>query len=395
MIQGELLIYISFIIISFVGSICSFLLCWVIWDMKIWNDFNQLIFFMTLADFIYFICYPNANVIIDYRGNEVGFYFGVCMYIGELIGGISSYIISSFISFSVVHLLHFVEVFDIKSWRKVLIAIVIIPNIIWVSITIAGYANNGPKHDILLDVGYKMTSIFRLICVAFNVISYAITYFKVQDIYKTAARENRETNRQENAIITIVDRLKWYPVLQVVSRLFPTWYAFGFSNNADVDDAGYNQNDSYRYTMNFLSVVSVVLSPVGFLIVFLLMKPTAWNHVKMRLGFKPSNYDNRLKESLLNHPGNVMGYPQYPVPNHYNSHLYIPQTAALSSPYVSQHSNCTNSSFSSFRSGDDSNTGCNWKLFEDDDLLRVISDESSQVSHSAQTSMKSISPSDH
>lgn len=207
MVSGEVVIYVLLILIAVIGTACSLFLCWIIVDMKVWNDFNRLIFAMTAFDVLYFICFANPNVVIDYRDSEAGYDIGIAMYICSLVGGISSYIISSYISFSVVHLLLFIEVFDIKKWRVFLIALIIVPNIIWVVVTIIGY-ETGPNTT-LLDVGYKLTSIFRLMCVAFNTISYFVTVLKVKEIYRTAAAQNRETNRQENAIITITERLKW------------------------------------------------------------------------------------------------------------------------------------------------------------------------------------------
>ena len=182
-----------------------------------------------------------------------------------------------------------------------------------------------------------------------------------------------------------------YPVLQVISRSFPTFYAFAFPNNSDVDDAGYNTSDPYRYWMNILSVVCVVVSPIGFLIVYLRMKPTALNHVKIRFGFKVKEED--LHRNLLNNPHyNVMGYPNY----QQNNHLYLPQASiSISTPLQSTFSNTTSSSFSSLKSAEDSGEKFNWKLFDDEDLIKVISDEASihsnnnSINNSTQNSMKS------
>ena len=78
----------------------------------------------------------------------------------------------------------------------------------------------------------------------------------------------------------LVRRLKYYPLLQIISRVFYLIYVFQY-NSVDYNPA--NLTDTARFAILLLYSIAVTICTVALLIVFLAMQPNAYQHLILRL----------------------------------------------------------------------------------------------------------------
>jgi hypothetical protein len=188
------------VLVAFIGVITSLILMWLIKDMGSTHDFNTLIYYMTAFDLVYFAlgwCQALPN---DRQTQPIADWVNIF----QLAGGTASYIISSYISFLIVHLLLTYKVWDLRKWKNALICIVIAPNAIWMTLSFVGLIT-GERSLFLL--GVSLSVYIRLIPIIFNVICYIISKIKVAS---TTATKGSIKSPQETAISVLVERLKWY-----------------------------------------------------------------------------------------------------------------------------------------------------------------------------------------
>ena len=214
MVKASFIIYfIVDILVCAVGSLCSLILLMLIWDMTVWGDYIKLIFAMTATQLVYdvFIC---TDVIFpaSFTGFEPSAAWAIII---QLLGGVSSFLISSVISYVVLYVIVKRQTFSVKKNIYIISAFILVPNIVWMALAIKGIYFTQPQNDEMAIIGFELTVFIRLACIVFNVCNYLACYFRI----KRMKSLNADTmSNQEKALITLVDRLLWYPIIQAASR---------------------------------------------------------------------------------------------------------------------------------------------------------------------------------
>lgn len=365
---ADTLFVVVLILVCIVGVSTSWVLMWLINDLQARHDFNRLIFYMAAFDAIYYLFYLCG--LFNLPGSSQSLKTtSTLLNIVQLVGGTASYIISGYISFLVVNLLVYSKVWNIKKWAPLLVALVVVPNIIWVTITLVGlFSNNKP----LEFLGLNISVYIRLIPILFNIVCYIISRIKVAETNS----KRRIKSPQEIAIGVLVDRLKYYPILQVLSRILPTWLAIQFNNetssNKDLDF-----EHPYYYWLTIANQFSLLINPVGFLVVYLVMQKAArihlFNCIRTRFGinFGDSSSSNRNAKDVDNivqdnSPGDAKNgaiYDGEPPANSNGFDLVKPKSKSRSASVLS--GGTWNETLSS-----------QWNEMDDSELMEIIGENS-------------------
>ena len=118
--------------------------------------------------------------------------------------------------------------------------------------------------------------VVRIIPIVLNVIFIFIVFYYSYFNYNS----NSVLSVHEKAISVLVGRLKWYPIITIANRFFPFWYDLEFPN---YEDDGYSMTNTYKYTINILGIISPIIAPIGFLIIYLIMYPRALKFVQYKV----------------------------------------------------------------------------------------------------------------
>lgn len=262
--QGVLTIEIVTIYVSIIGSLASLVLLLLVLDLKIWNDFIRMIYFMTVSQFIY-------DVLISCFSFPLGPWVEVICYMGA----VSSFIISTMIAFSVLHVLYYKSIFNLKRFWWVWAVLVFVPNSIIFILLIHGFY---VRDESLVRFGQDLVTYIRLFCLLLNLIFFALCKYQTCLIYNYFLDRNIPLSNSSIAMQVLINRLKYYPLVQACSRIPAAIYEFTYGFNF----AYYDTNNIRFYLAVICTNVSLV-SPIGFLLIYLKMQPKAYEQLKSRL----------------------------------------------------------------------------------------------------------------
>lgn len=193
---------------AFLSIIASFMTLLIIYDIGKWNGYLQLISSMTVCQ----ILYDSAFFFV------VGYKQTVCVDLNLFLtsfGGLSVTVWTNIISTVVVHIVLTLKTVNISKnyWVYFLIGCVV-PLIIAI---VSTYVDS---------IGYLFAdtlvyNILRCASIAYNLVAYAVLTRKL----------HRMKQSKENVIDplqALSSRLKYYPLCQIVIRLWPTIYEFTY-----------------------------------------------------------------------------------------------------------------------------------------------------------------------
>ncbi len=200
------------IIGTIVGTTVCLMLIYITRAQQTRSDFNRLVSYMASCELMMFIVFFNANLFFDYP-NELETITSVVYYTYSIqIFFLScSYIISSIISYMLYNVISSQTVVRIDDYKYPLLCLVIAPNAVWWCVSVAALYTKG------LVAAYHIVFYSYYIILAtlvFNIISYIGCLLKVRKMKFVGS----STSPQANAILALVDRYKWYPIIQVLAR---------------------------------------------------------------------------------------------------------------------------------------------------------------------------------
>ncbi len=179
--------------------------------------------------------------------------------------GVTSFFLSSILSFSILYVLKYYKVLNVFEWKKTCIACSFGMNIMWVPIVLAGaYAN--PLNISLMQAGFQVSTWLRVFPIVFNLLAYIASKILVSGMSSQRSSRNGPS-KEELAIIRLVDQMKWYPLVMAAARICVTWYSsyYGFSPYLSYDN-------ELKYGLYVCYNLTACIAPVGFLIIFLVMQ---------------------------------------------------------------------------------------------------------------------------
>jgi len=208
-------------------------------------------------------------------------YYIIILNILDAFGGTCSYIVSAIISYAVTYLMIYKKIFDIKKYKYVLTSVVLLPNLIWLPFCLIALdpRYKGELYNTkftYFEMGYYISTLLRLLPVAFNIICYVVNVFMMRKMINPLQNKLGKSKKHETAIASLVGRLKWYPLLQVAARLFPTWITLNTCTQNYITNKytcpRYPGYDHYVFSLNLLNIIGQLVAPCGFLIVYLRMQ---------------------------------------------------------------------------------------------------------------------------
>lgn len=250
-------------VVAIVGFVLSFALVWIIYKKNVWNDINYLILSTSVAEVIFFGSV--INFALPFISNDNNNYNNNGIIGLEMISAVSilyAYCSSSIMSYIITHLLTHQTLFKLSAHPRILMATILIPQVIWLPISCVGLLYDDAK---LYTAGLSVSFYLILVCIVFNFCCYFMQRSQVSKMYNLRLIK---LTKHDVAIITLVERLKWYPICQVVARIFPTWWNIQYPN-FETHTQTLKPNDSYYMAIFLLHLIFLLVTPVGFLSLYL------------------------------------------------------------------------------------------------------------------------------
>ena len=235
---------------------------------------------------------------------DVSFYYGVlpgpsvvvliCNLL-QIAGGIGSSLFSNILAGIVYYVLVFRRNVDVIKLFPVFCIIVFIPVAVNMLVYIIAYAKDSTHlYNIAnLSIYYYI----RLLSIFLNFFLYGLTYIAARQILGSTNSSNEVVN---TAILTMVSRLKYYPLIQALARSGLTVYEMQYGYDFNPDPV-----TPERFGLQIYSALITPSASVGYFFVFLYVQPHACNYFFSLL--KCSTYVAPTKQSKVVDTDTVSG----------------------------------------------------------------------------------------
>ena len=251
-----------------VAVLCTILNIVVILKMRNWTLNVKLVYVLCWSQLLYDITF--------YGGVEkAGFHhlkgtsplFAICTFF-QLWMGTSSALITNVMTTLIYYILNSRKnvdnIFEGEMFH--LIWLLFLPGLIMGSFSIAPIIrvdDDSEKTDAMIAY-----TIFRMVSILYNFIVFLLTVHMVHRLVGGKPKKSR--NNYENALSLIVDRSKYFWVVQLVCRVAPSVWELKY---------GYNGYNGHGSDARFASAIAFAFftpsASVGYLLIFLLCQPSA------------------------------------------------------------------------------------------------------------------------
>ena len=261
----DLLLFWSRLLCMVIGLVLSFMLVLILYKQNVWNQFNKLVLFVSLADCVVF----PAHIIL-----VIGFYiyeinpnsrFFLGTYSAIMVTGYMAISLSFQQSITNTYLLFYSIIMNEKKAKWCYIALTITPTLVLLC-----FCMEAVDADLKLFERLQLSElILQSIIIILNVILYLICVVAIRRRFGKISQSLTTTlSLCDSAILALVSRLKWYPVVQVLSRVFVLWF-FAFPNHL-ARRATFQT--PYFYSIELLSYSCTCITPIGYMILYTKLK---------------------------------------------------------------------------------------------------------------------------
>lgn len=266
----ELLLFLSRLLGSIIGLISASLLARLLYKQNVWNQFNKMVLYVSLTECVVF----SANIILVialyiYEIKPTSRFFLV-VYSAIIIPGYMSISLSFQQSIANTYLLFYSIIMDEKKMKRCYILITIIPAFVMLSLSIEVIVNFDLK---LLEKIQLYFIILQWTIIILNVILYLICVVSIREKFGNVSVPGiMALTQSESAILSLVSRLKWYPIVQVLSRVFVLWY--NTFPNYLTRKATFQT--PYFYSIELLCYACICITPIGYIILYMRQRKINW-----------------------------------------------------------------------------------------------------------------------
>lgn len=229
--------------------VCSVLTLFVILGMGKWNPYLKLITFLTICQALYEISF-----IMVYSTNNVEYFIYVAL---RGIFGLASTFWTNVLAITVCYTVVYLKSFNLRDRFPFIIFAVMIPSVL---VILVGMFSTGETQQITLLIYYYL----RVASIAFNILIYSLINWELYN------RKHEWDRLTKDPVEELVKRLQYYPVVQVLTRVFPTWNEFQYGV------LNYNYNTNLPIDQQTAVLGMAITEPcagIFFFIIFLSVSP--------------------------------------------------------------------------------------------------------------------------
>lgn len=249
--------------------LCGVLNLLLIYYMKIWNHFIILIFNLAISQLIYdlsvFLLFCGPSNPICYI--DVDYFITIGM---GIVVTLWTNVIISILYITVLN----IRPNLLKDYFYTIFWAVNLSGLIFVTIYVTLINTILPIYNGL----FIFYDCFRLVSIIYNFVIVGLIYYKIRNYNKN------------NPIFELTNRLIYYPIVQIITRIPPTWYELQFEVVNYNDDITTTKIVSLMFYSIFLYSAGI-----GFFFVFLTVQPNAYkffkNSIKSFFGYN-NNINN-------------------------------------------------------------------------------------------------------
>ena len=253
---------------AFVSLISTVITLVLIFDMKRWNAYMLLIFNLTFCQFFYDLAF---FFLITYQANSSQ----LALTFLTTFGGVAVTLWTNIISFILCYIVLYLTSFNVYGYFKIFFISIMIPSLTLASLNVIYYDSNETKLY-FTDFYYWL----RIGSIVFNIAVHGIITYKLNRMGFEKKNGDNTVPIQRDPVRVLASRLKYYPIVQIITRIGAAWYEAVYGYDTESFD---NHMDVTQKISFFLYAVFVPSAGFGYFVIFLLVQPKALAVFKARL----------------------------------------------------------------------------------------------------------------
>lgn len=263
--QSRQLLFLMSAIVSSSASACNLIL---LWDMNKWTGHTKLIALISLYQLLYDTAFYTS---VESSPGTDDFYAANIL---SNIGGCTSAFTSNIMMLSILYIVRFRKSLDVNDNIQIIHALVNIPSCIIFVVFLYSLLNHSIEMAVLAQYIY---SSLRMVSIVLNIVPYLYMTYLLR-ISNANARSGSSDETSRLVIGTLVSRMRYYPLVQALARIAPSWYEMQYGFDFATTDVS-----TLRFSAAIAIAVLCPLTSIGYLIIFLITQPRAWLHLKCRI----------------------------------------------------------------------------------------------------------------
>lgn len=239
---------------------CSLLTLWLIYRRNR-NGYIHLIIMLTFSQFIY----DMSTVMVILPGHPAEYsYIAI-----RSMSGLWATFLTNILSFIIVHTVWTLQPIPITSYLMTIRLWVFCPaTLLGILIPMTLYSSSETAFLVVSQIYYWA----RILSILFNIGSYFTLVYKLNSVLKsTPSNIQRNIYRNGNPLTSLVKRFKYYPIVQVLTRVCVAYYEEIYGHD-------YDYQSSFTLKKKISTLLYLLTLPsagLGFFIVFLVVSPGA------------------------------------------------------------------------------------------------------------------------
>jgi hypothetical protein len=267
------------ITVATASNLCSLLTLWIIYKCQRWNAYVQIILSMTVSQLLY-----DTSFYFLLNGSDTSFYIQEFL---SSFAGAATTLWTNVMSGVVLYLVTTRKSMDIESMYVYFFSGIVVVSLLLATMTCVYLTDS-----IQRDYAYGFYMVFRGLSICFNIISYLFISRNLNEIGSSSRYASTRAPLQ-----TLAARMKYYPIVQILSRAWPTYYevTYGFSK---LHNKVYATNNALEIASLYLFAIFLPIAGIGYFIVFLAMQPLAWYNLKFMFGCAKPTKNNSQRRGV-------------------------------------------------------------------------------------------------
>lgn len=268
--------------IAYVSLFCTLLTLFVIYDMNKWNGYMRLVFNLSVCqcftDFTFILCSYSLHKNITLFDPARNFFF--------TFGCITVSMWTNLMSCILFNVVIYRRNLNVHKYFDRIRAAIVIPGLV-AGVTFAVLTK---RYYNELEGTLLWSQFFSVV---FNLVIWVIVTISLRQMVNESSetsggadnaadlRETRYSNYHKSVnepIIELSRRIKYYPIVQIISLLGITWYFFAYILHL-FGDGDMNLQLAVWYIYSVLSPAA----GIGYFVVFLTVQPYAYKHLSRRI----------------------------------------------------------------------------------------------------------------
>lgn len=258
------------LISSIIGCVASLLIIIIIQRMGSKTEHVLLILWTSYFQFIYDVFSFPTYI-------DCGYYWTVISVFFHVFSGITTEIMTNWITFIALYIVLYRHKIRAHQYIKSILFTAIFPGmllgIFYLAVSLPDDKDSSRPLQVLACV--TLDDCIRL---ASTILNFSFIFIIIYRISATASK-GRQKTEEEIAIRTLIVRMLFYPIVQIINRIFCTVYEFKYGMDYNTEDL-----TTAKYIILLLVGVTIPVASVGYLCIFLVMQPRAYRTFQQMLG---------------------------------------------------------------------------------------------------------------